>query len=84
MACVWYKSVGGKAALEHYHKYRYGFDEYLPGYTKEQQAMLLQGLSELTEEYSSDAELVEILKEYHATIRDYTVDRKWVNKTATS
>jgi hypothetical protein len=83
MACVWYKSVGGKAALEHYHKYRYGFDEYLPGYTKEQQAMLLQGLSELTEEYSSDAELVEILKEYHATIRDYTVDRKWVNKTAT-
>ena len=84
MACVWYKSVGGKAALEHYHKYRYHFDDYLPGYTKEQQTMLLQELSKLTEEYSSNAELVEILKEYHDTIRDYTVDRKWVNKTATS
>lgn len=84
MGCIWYKGVGGKQALEHYHKYRYEFEEYLPGYTQEQKAIMLEGLAKLTDEYKSDTELATILKEYAETLREYPVDGKWVNKSAGS
>jgi hypothetical protein len=84
MGCVWYKGVGGKQALEHYYKYHYDFEEYLPGYTHEQKAMMLEGLSKLTDEYDNDTELVSILKEYAETLREYPADTKWVNQTAGS
>ncbi|KAI2502562.1 hypothetical protein MHU86_11909 [Fragilaria crotonensis] len=83
--CVWYRSIGGKEALERYHKYhRYDFQDYLPGYTKEQKDMMLDGLAKLMKDYSSDTELVGILKDYADTIQEYPNDEKWVNQTAKS
>lgn len=83
--CVWYRSIGGKEALERYHKYySYDFQDYLPGYTKEQKDMMLEGLAKLTKDYSSDSELVAILNDYADTIREYPNDEKWVNRSAIS
>lgn len=85
MGCLWYQSVGGKEGLEHYYKYRYEFEDYLPGFTKEQQAFLLGDLNTLMEQYKEDADLVVILKEFHDKIRDdLQLDEKWVAKADAS
>ena len=84
-SCIWYRSIGGKAVLEGYHaNHQYDFSDYVPGYTKEQKEMMLEGLSKLMKDYDSDEELVAILTEYTDTIREYPDDAKWVNQTAKS
>jgi len=84
MGCLWYQSVGGKVALEHHYKYGYHFDEYVPGYTKKQQAYLLREISNLIEQQSSDVELVNVLREFQHSIRDgLPYDKAWENQTET-
>ena len=85
-SCIWYRSIGGKEALEQFHKRnrQYEFSDYVPGYTKEQKEMMLGGLSTLMADYSNDSELVAILNEYADAIREYPDDEKWVNQTTKS
>merc|ERR1712007_290303 len=68
--CVLHKSLG-KQRLETFHKYGYEYTDYFPGYTEAQHARLLHEMTDFMEENKDDAELVEILKGYHADIRDH-------------
>eukprot|EP00591_Stephanopyxis_turris_P013285 CAMPEP_0195535192 /NCGR_PEP_ID=MMETSP0794_2-20130614/43801_1 /TAXON_ID=515487 /ORGANISM="Stephanopyxis turris, Strain CCMP 815" /LENGTH=347 /DNA_ID=CAMNT_0040668263 /DNA_START=71 /DNA_END=1114 /DNA_ORIENTATION=+ len=80
--CIWYKAIG-KEQLEQYQKSKYEYKDYIPGFTKAQQEHFMGELSALMTEFSDDAELVSILKEYHDDVRDNIhIDREWVNQTA--
>jgi hypothetical protein len=80
--CIWYRAVGGQVALEKYNKqHHYEYPDYLPGYTKEQQQMFLDGLKQLSETCSDDTNLTRILNEYATTIKALPPDIPWVNVT---
>jgi hypothetical protein len=82
--CVWYNSLGVER-IKQFHERKYEFDEYIPGFTKEQKELMISKLdSFITEFGGSDEELKHILQGYHDGIRDYTIiDRKWLNQTDT-
>jgi hypothetical protein len=82
MSCLWYQTIG-KEGLEHYYKYFYEFDDYLPSITEPQQAYLVKELSTWIEESKEkSAVLSSLLTEYRDTIqKDITLDIPWVNET---
>jgi hypothetical protein len=75
--CVWY--LAAKKERER----QKTLDEYVPGYTREQQSFMLRELTEFIQELSKDPgndELVSILKEYHDDIKHNTrLDKPWTN-----
>jgi hypothetical protein len=80
--CIWYKSIG-KDALESYHRYRYDFHDYTPGYTKDQLTYMSEEMAGFIREMKGDKELTEILQGYHqAILQETRLDRPWVNETA--
>jgi len=83
MSCLWYKSVGDER-IGQYIKNRYDYNDYVPGFTKEQQEMMMRNLKELMVEVVGDhKELAAILKRYVTEIRDNTIiDRKWNGQAA--
>lgn len=70
--CIWYTGVR-KETLEAYEKHKYEYTDYYPGYTKDQQNLLIEELDKFVDENKDDAGLVAILKEYQAYIRDHSV-----------
>jgi len=64
--CLWYKAIkGGRAASET----KRAPHKYVPSYTMQQQAFMLNALEDLRKEFRDDSELVEILSMYHEDIR---------------
>lgn len=82
MSCVWYQTIG-KEGLDHYYKYGYDFDDYMPSVTEMQQTYLMKELATWIEESKDkNPTLAAILQEYHDTIEsDITPDIPWVNET---
>lgn len=92
--CLWYQAVGGgnKDALIDYHQNKFGYEyyeEYLPGYTPQQQTYLLEQLDRMIAEYSKSGNgndpsgLVRVLDEYKTYVQDELIlDEPWVNQTA--
>ena len=75
MSCLWYQSLG-KEQLDRYHKYRYDFEEYTPGFTQPQIDYIAGRLQEFAEQVRDDPELAAILKMYHSSVlRDTKIDR---------
>jgi hypothetical protein len=70
IACVWYTRMG-KGRLSHHHEHGYEYKDYVPGFTKEQQELLLEELQQFKTENEDDTELVEILQGYEVDIRDH-------------
>jgi hypothetical protein len=66
LPCLWYQAVKPEWARQH------ALMEYVPGYTKEQRDFLLQELQDFQKQVQGDDDLVAILKEYFAEIRDHT------------
>jgi hypothetical protein len=82
LPCIWYRAVGGRVALETYHRqHQYEYPDYLPGYTKEQQQLFLHGLARLSETYRHDTKLTRLLNDYATIIQRLPHDTKWVNNT---
>jgi hypothetical protein len=86
--CVWYSAVG-EAEIKQYQKNKYDYNDYVPGYTKEQQQLMMNRLESLMGDIArdgdgdsggGDVELLRILKEYHDDIRDnIIIDEKFVS-----
>jgi hypothetical protein len=70
IACVWYHRMG-KARLAHHYEHGYEHSDYAPGFTKEQQELILRELHNFIYENEDDSKLVEIVKEYEKEIRDH-------------
>jgi hypothetical protein len=75
--CIWYLAAKKERARQK------TLDEYVPGYTREQQSFMLRELTEFIKKLSKDPgndELVSILKEYHDDIKHNTrIDKPWAN-----
>jgi len=73
--CLWYKSVKNK-------RY-YQYDDYLPGYTRDQKDFIVRELEQLISDNADDTALVDLLREYITEIQEVTeTDVGWANKTA--
>lgn len=81
--CVWYNSIG-EEKIQQYHKNKYDFDEYIPGFTEEQQELMTSSINEFIDEVrDNDIKLESILTRYVNNIRTETIiDKKWENKTS--
>ncbi len=81
--CVWYTSIGEKK-IQHYHKYKYDFGEYIPGFTNDQKELMISSLNDFIDEIKDgDKDLASILTRYVNNISTGTViDEKWKNKTS--
>jgi hypothetical protein len=66
LPCLWYQAAKPEWARQH------ALLEYVPGYTKEQRDFLLQELKDFQKLVQGDDDLVAILEEYYAQIRDHT------------
>ena len=82
--CIWLNSLG-QDSLELYQKNQYDFDGYIPGFTKEQQGLMLSKLDALMKEVGEgekDSKLMDTLKRYYDEVRDnIVIDVKWSNQT---
>ena len=75
--CIWYHSVKDEVIRLN------SFYQYIPGYTEEQVDYMLAEIAKWKTEVSDDEELVAMLDEYYADIRDNTkIDIPWQNTTA--
>ena len=81
LGCIWYESIG-RESLEQHHKAGYEYNDYFPGYTKDQKEYMIQGLNTAIEEFKDDSELVQILTMYRNEIAQHCIlDSKWTNST---
>jgi hypothetical protein len=75
--CIWYLAAKKERARQN------TLDEYVPGYTREQQSFMLRELTEFIQTLSKDPgndELVSILEEHHEHIKHKTrLDKPWAN-----
>ena len=73
-SCIWYQSIQGAAAFEQ------DYLQYEFGYTVEQRDLMLDKIQEMMSEEADDTELLAILKDYYADIRDFTrIDTPWID-----
>jgi len=80
--CIWFNAIG-EDRLQQNRERKYEYNDYIPGYTKAQQRLLLNTLSNLIDEYKEDEELTSILQTYTKIIKKYTrIDREYSNVTA--
>jgi len=71
MPCVWYDSIGSQN-IKQYYETQYEYKDYIPGYTKKQQEMMMSHLSDLMRYFSEDKDLLTILEKYHDDIKENT------------
>ena len=71
--CIWMNAFG-LDHIEEFYKNGYEYSDYVPGYTKEQQKMMLTKLKSLMDQVGdSHHQLKGILTHYYDDIRDNTV-----------
>jgi hypothetical protein len=79
MPCIWYTATHGPMSYEREHM------KYTPGYTTEQRDFMLNEMNKMMVEMADDKDLVAILQEYHADIRDHTrIDKPWTSSGITA
>ena len=70
MPCIWLKAIGVES-IEQFYENGYDYGDYVPGYTKEQQEMMLKKLKSLMEEVGdSNMQLKSILQRYYDDIEN--------------
>jgi hypothetical protein len=81
VTCTWFRAIG-ETALQQYQQYRFEYNDYIPGYTQQQQQYIVQQLQSLQANYSTDYRLSQILDQYIYDIQHHTrIDRPWENHT---
>ena len=71
LSCFWYHQMG-RERLEQYHQHGYEYSDYVPGYTRQQQDLMLQEIRSMIMDTRNHPELTEILERYYEDIRDNT------------
>lgn len=71
--CIWVRAIGIQR-IEQFYNFGYDYSDYIPGYTKEQQQMMMRKLKDLMDSIGdSNKELQSILQRYYDDIRDNTI-----------
>jgi hypothetical protein len=69
LSCILYRAASKEDMLKKFQKRRYEYDDYIPGYTVEQQNKMLNEFLRMKKEFSNDSELIRILDQYEEEIQ---------------
>ncbi len=70
LPCVWYNGIGAEHIREYHKNSQYEFGDYTPGFSNEEQKLMLEKLEALMADVEENAPLVTVLKRYIKEIED--------------